>query len=170
MEPKDGDLSMIRDMRKVMLVKYQSRHTWAQKRIFSAMTTLDVRFKSHPCLKHEPVIDHMGEKLVKYEMQKVLEQKQAANQQESQNEMIPPTQGQDQASLRRGNLFDEGSGSRKNLSKSYSYMEEMLDEVIEEVPGPPTPTYDINNEFRAYQRATLKAEKKEKRMNMLMIL
>ena len=73
LEPKDSDLPMIRYMRKVMLVKYQSRYTWAQKRVFSAMTTLDVRFKSHPCLKYEPVIDHMGEKLVKYEMQKVLE-------------------------------------------------------------------------------------------------
>ena len=45
-------------------------------------------------------------------------------------------------------------------------MDEMFDEVHVEVAGPPTPRYDINNEFRAYQRVTLiPEEKKEKYAN-----
>ena len=39
-------------------------------------------------------------------------------------------------------------------------MEEMHEEVIVEVAGPPTPRYDIDNEFRAYQRVTVNAEDK----------
>ena len=65
LEPQDRDTPMIRDMRRVMLAKYQTRHTWAQKRFFSAMTTLDVRSKLHPCLKNDPVVENMGERLIK---------------------------------------------------------------------------------------------------------
>ena len=79
LEPKAGDSPMIRDMRKVMLAKYQTRHTWAQKRIFSAMTTLDVRFKLHPCLKNNPVVEDLGERLIKHEMQKIVQEEIAVS-------------------------------------------------------------------------------------------
>ena len=111
------------------------------------MTTLDVRFKLHPCLKNDPVVENMGERLIKHEMQKIVEKEIA----EKQSENIPATQGQDQASLRRGGI-GEASGSRKSMSKSFSLKTEMLQQFIEQARGPPTPRYNIEHEFRMYQQ------------------
>ena len=114
-----------------------------------------MRFKLHPCLKNNPVVEDLGERLIKHEMQKIVEKEIA----EKQSENIPATQGQDQASLRRGGI-GEASGSRKSMSKSFSFKQEMLQQVILPVPGPPTPRYNIDNEYRMYQQYML-TEKKD---------
>ena len=91
--------------------------------------------------------------LIKHEMQKIVQEQNAVE----QSENIPATQGQDQASLRRGGI-GEASGSRKSMSKSFSFKQEMFEQVIVPVPGPPTPRYNIDNEFRTYQRVIIDDE------------
>ena len=131
--PDSEDLAVIADMKKVMLAKFTTRYTQKQLQILAVCTLLDVRYKSHSSMA-----DHsdLGLTLIKSLMRQVSVQKG------TQEEVIPPTQGQDQESLSR--IVRPSSRSKK---ESFSHLDLLEpDSPMQEEP----PIMDVEDEIKKY--------------------